>query len=63
MSQNEAGTPKRILKELANEVARERDPLKLSALLTELNALLVTEERRRVLERFERRSNAPKSAA
>jgi hypothetical protein len=45
----------RTWKDLADEVAHENDPDKLSALLSELNRLLVAQERRKVLQRLGRK--------
>jgi hypothetical protein len=63
MSQDGAGTPKRTWQEVANEVAHESDSRRLCALISELNALLVAEERRKVIQRLERKRDVPKSAA
>lgn len=63
MSRDEVGTPRETWQEIAKEVARESDPRKLSALISKLNALMFAEERRKVIQRLERKRDLGKSAA
>ena len=63
MSRDDAGTPKRTWQEIANEVTHESDPRRLSALISELNALVFAEERRKVIQRLERKRDVRKPAA
>jgi hypothetical protein len=64
MSEEEVGTPKRTWQDVANEVAHESDSRRLSTLISELNTLLLAEERQKVIQRFgERKAGRRKSAA
>jgi hypothetical protein len=55
MAEHEKIERERTRKDLADEVAHENDPDRLSALVSELNRMLVAEERRKVLERLGRK--------
>ena len=59
MAGADGGAPKRTWQEVTEALSHEHDPLKLHALIKELNHLLLEEERRKVMQRLGLRRTQP----
>ena len=52
MAQDDAGTPKRTWRHVAQEISREENSVRVHILIKEMNQLILEEERRKVLQRL-----------